>query len=216
MDLYNRGKYIKSQIEFQRMVYSFPGQTFADTIQFYLAMSFLGMEHHPEAIGEFKKFLQAYPTSPLADDAQYYCGISHYEQSPKYSLEQTESYAAIDEFSMFLSKYPSSELADDAREKLNVLYDKMAKKLFKAGHLYLKMNDYEPALLYFLNVRDNYPSTEWAKYSLYYTGETQMKLGKYPEALEAFQNFVSAFPDDKLISKARKNITKLNGKTGGG
>ena len=215
MDLYNRGKYMKAQIEFQRMIYSFPGQAFTDTVQYYLGLSFSGMKYYPEAIGEFKKFMQAFPSSQFADDAQYQIAICHYKQSPKFSLDQTETYAAIDEFSMLLSKFPASEFNGDARDKLDELNEKLAKKLFRAGMLYFKMNDYEPAQMYFMNVRDNYPNTDWAVHSVYYTGEVQRKLGNNAEALSTFQNLVVAFPDHKLAEKARKQIAKLSAKSVG-
>ncbi len=209
MAYYDDGDFLKAQGEFQKIVYSYPGQPFVDTAQYYLAMSYYKIESYPEAIGEFKRLLQAYPSSPLADDAQYYVGMSHFNDSPSFTKDQTETYAAIDEFGVFLDRFPSSPFAEDVQSRLDVLYDKLARKLFKSGQLYLKLNDYEPALIYFEQVRDNYPQTEWATMALYYTGEAQLKLGRKSDALETFQNFVTAFPDHKLSKKAREHIDKL-------
>jgi outer membrane protein assembly factor BamD len=216
MAYYDNGDYLKSQAEFQKVVYGFPGQPFVDTAQFYLSMSYYQIESYPEAIGEFKRLLQAYPSSPLADDAQYYVGMSHFNESPGFTKDQTETYAAIDEFGVFLDRFPSSSYAEDVQAKLDILYDKLARKLFKSGQLYLKLNDFEPALIYFEQVRDNYPQTEWAKLALYYTGEAQLKLGRKSDALETFQNFVTAFPDYKLTKKARDQIEKLSPVQAGG
>lgn len=209
LKLYNKNKHFKAQMAFQRLIYSFPGQSFIDTAQFYLGMSFQGMHHYPEAVGEFRRLLAAYPTSDFADDAQYQISMSYYRQSPKYYHDQSETIDAIDEFSMFLSRYPRSPLKEEAQLRLNELYDKLAKKLYKNGELYLKLNDYEPALLYFEQVRDNYPNTEWAKYAFFDTGEVMSKQGRISDALETFQNFVTVFPDHKLSEKARKKIAKL-------
>jgi outer membrane protein assembly factor BamD len=216
MAYYNDGDFLKAQGEFQRVVYSFPGQPFVDTAQYYLAMSYYNIVSFPEAIGEFKRLLQAYPSSPLADDAQYYVGMSHFNESPGFTKDQTETYAAIDEFGVFLDRFPSSQYAQDVQSRLDTLYDKLARKLFKSGHLYLKLNDYEPALIYFEQVRDNYPQTEWAKMAMYYTGEAQFKLGRQSDALETFQNFVAAFPDHKLTKKAQERINKLTPVQAGG
>jgi outer membrane protein assembly factor BamD len=216
MEQYNNNKFYKAQMALQRLIYSFPGQTFIDTAQYYLAMSFYNMDNHPEAIAEYRRLLAAYPTSAFADDAQFHIALSYFEQSPKYYLDQTDTYDAIDEFSLFLTRYPRSSLKEEAQEKLNVLYDKLAEKEYKNGELYLKLHDYEPALIYFEQVRDNYPNTEWAKYALYNTGVAMKKQGRVSDALEIFQNFVLAFPDHKLARKAREKIAEIKSMTAGG
>jgi len=210
MTLYNKEDYLKAQGELQKVIYGYPGLTFIDTAQYYLAMSFYHIKSFPEAIGEFRKLTTTYPSSALADDAQFYLSLAHYKESPSYSHEQTETYAAVDEFGAFLDKYSDSPLADSARLVLDKLYDKLAKKLFKSGELYLRLDDYDPAIIYFSQVRDNYSNTEWAKYAFFYTGVAQMKQGKKAEALETFQNFAITFPDNKLTQKAQKYIAKLS------
>lgn len=208
-DFYSKGKYMKAQAEFQRLIYSFPGQPFIDSAQYYSGMSLYNMGRYPESAGEFQRLLSAYPSSPLADDSQYQIGMCHYEQSPKYSLDQQETYAAIDEFTMLINRYPGSGLLDDARSRLNDLYEKLARKMFKNGELYMKLRDYDPALMYFGQVRDNYPQTEWAKRALFYSGVALFKLDRKSDALETFEDFVTAFPDHKLSPKARKYIDKI-------
>jgi outer membrane protein assembly factor BamD len=209
MRQYEKEDYLKAQSEFQKLIYSFPGQSFIDTAQYYLAMTYFKIGSYPEAVGEFKRLLQTYPGSGLADDAQFQIAMAHYDESPRYSLEQTETYAAIDEFSVLVDKYPGSPHIADTQEKLDVLYDKLAKKLYKSGELYMKLNDYDPALIYFGQVRDNYPNTEWAILAFYYSGLAQLKSGRKSDALETFQNFVTAFPENKLARKAQKQISKL-------
>lgn len=216
MALFEKGKFFKAQAQFQRVIYSYPGQTFIDTAQYYLAMSLYNMENYPEAVGEFRRLLTAYPVSPFADDAQFQLGMCHFEESPKYSRDQDETHRAVDEFTEFLNRYPQSPLVGEARENLELLYGKLAKKMFKNGELYLKLNDYGPALLYFDMVRDNYPQTEWAQYALFYSGKAQMKMGRKSDALTTFQDFVMAFPDHKLAGKARENIDELTRDEGGG
>jgi len=216
MELYNKNKFYKAQMAFQRLIYSYPGQTYIDTAQYYLGMSLYEIKHYPEAIAEFRRLLTAYPSSGFADDAQYQVALAYYNQSPSYYHDQSDTYDAVDELSAFLTRYPRSPLREEAQEKLNELYDKLAKKLYKSGELYLKMHDYEPALIYFGQVRDNYPNTEWAKYAFYYSGEAMRRQGRFSDALETFQNFVTAFPDHKLSKKAREKIEKIQSMTSGG
>jgi outer membrane protein assembly factor BamD len=209
MELYEKGKYFKAQVNLQKLIYSYPGQTYIDTAQFHLGMSHFNMSNYSEAIGEFRRLLTAYPVSDYADDSYYYIGMSYFERSPHYARDQVDTYDCIDELSEFLNRYPDSPHAPDARKKLNILYDKLAKKMYKNGELYLKIGDYDPALIYFQQVRDNYPNTEWAIYAFYYSGEALMKNEQQAEALKTFQDFVITFPDNELAKKARNNISKL-------
>lgn len=214
--LFNKGNYFKAQAEFQKLIYSYPGQPFIDTAQYYLSMSLYNMQRYPEAVGEFRRLLASYPVSAFADDAQFQLGMCHFQQSPKYDRDQEETYTAVDEFSTFLNRYPQSPLYDEARARLNELYDKLARKMFKNGELYLKLHDYDPALVYFDQVRDNYPETEWARRAVYYSGEALLGLDRKSDALETFRNFVAAFPDHELSGKARENIEKLQPAEDGG
>jgi outer membrane protein assembly factor BamD len=216
MNYYNKGNNLKAQSQLQKIIYSFPGQTFIDTAQYYLGLTYYNIKNYSQSIAEYKRLLDTYPSSALADAAQFYTAMSHYKESPGYSLEQTETFSAIDEFSTLLDKYPNSSYVEAARKNLNNLYDKLAEKMYKNGELYLKLHDYGPAILYFGQVRDNYPSTAWARLAFYNTGVAQLKNGQKNDALETFQNFITAFPDDKLVKNAHKEISKLQPQEAGG
>jgi outer membrane protein assembly factor BamD (BamD/ComL family) len=92
------------------------------------------------------------------------------------------------------------------------LEDKLARKKVMTGKLYMKMGDYDPALLYFRYVRDNFPATDWAIQAFYYTGEALEHLKKYDEALETYKNFFLGFSDHELADKAKKKIEDLRNK----
>lgn len=211
-NLYEKKKYYKAQIAFENLIYTYPGNTVIDTAQYYLSMSFYQQKDYGLAAGEFMRLLSAYPQSEFADDSQYQIAMCHYKMSPKYQLDQNETYLAIDEFRSLITNYPVSQLKTDAITAIKELEAKLAKKKFKTGELYMKLGDYEPALSYFSYVRDNYPATDWAIRAFYYTGETQVHLKKYEEALQTFDNFLIGFSDHELASKAKKKIEKINKK----
>lgn len=209
MNLYDNGKYFKAQTAFENLIYTYPGNAVIDTAQYYLGMCYYQRKDYGLAAGEFKRILTAYPNSGFADDSQYHIAMCHYNLSPKYSLDQSETNQAIYEFNLLMSTYVSSPFIKDAREKVAELTEKLAKKKFKDGELYLKMGYYDAALTYFSYVRDNYPSTQWAVMAYYYSGEAQFKLKKYEEAKHIFDTFIVGFPDNKLVPKAKKNLEKL-------
>ena len=52
------------------------------------------------------------------------------------------------------------------------------------------------------NVSENYPMTVSAKRALYYKAYVFFGVGKYPESLELFQEFVKKYPKDYLAEKS--------------
>ncbi len=212
--LYDKGKYYKAQLEFEKLIYTYPGNTVIDTAQYYLGMSYYNQKEYGVAIGEFNRLITSYPQSEFIDDAQYQIGMCHYKMSPKYQLDQSETYKAMDAFQTLIVNYPLSEYVSDARCMVRELEDKLAKKKFMTGRLYMKMGDYGPALLYFKYVRDNFPTSDWAVYAFYYSGEALEHLKKYDEALETYNNFLQGFSDHKLADKAKKKIEDIEKKIG--
>jgi len=206
---YNNKKYHKALPEFEKLIYAYPGNIVIDSAQFFLAMCYYNQKDYPEAIGEYKRLLQSYPQSEFADDSQYYLACCHFKMSPKYQLDQSETYLAIEAFQLLLSNYPVSPFNDDARHKLAELDSKLAQKKFMTGILYLKNGDYQPALLYFWNVRDNHPATPWAIEAIYYTGEAQIRMGSKSEGIQTLKAFADGFPNHKLAAKARRMLEKL-------
>ncbi len=215
-ELYDKKKYFKAKTAFENLIYTYPGNTVIDTAQFYLGMRHYNQKEYGLAAGEFKRLLSAYHKSEFADDAQYQVGMCHYKMSPKYQLDQKETYLAIDEFSLLMSNYPTSEYRDEAIARIKELEDKLSRKKFEAGKLYLRLHNYEPAITYFSFVRDNYPATDWAIQAFYYTGEAQDGLGQYDEALQIFENFLIGFSGHKLAPKAKKKIEQITKKMGNG
>jgi outer membrane protein assembly factor BamD len=206
---YDKNKYYKAQLEFEKLIYTYPGNTIVDTAQYYLAMSQFGQKDYIAAAGEFQRLLASYPQSAFADDAQYQIGMCHYKLSPKYQLDQTETIEAIDEFQTFLGNFAGSPLTEDARNRIRELEEKIAQKKFMTGLLYLKLGDYEPAMTYFWSVRDDYAATDWAIQAIYYTGEAQFGLKNYDKALETFQTFAAGFPSHFLTAKAKQKIEQV-------
>lgn len=212
--LYDKGKYYKAQLEFEKLIYAYPGNTVIDTTQYYLGMSYYHQKEYGVAIGEFNRLLTSYPQSDFIDDSQYQIGMCHYKMSPKYQLDQSETYQAIEAFRVLIVNYTLSEYISDARHMMQELEEKLARKKFVTGRLYMKMGDYDPALLYFKYIRDNFPATDWAICAFYYSGEALEHLEKYDEALETYENFLLGFSDHKLADKAKKKIEDVKNKIG--
>ena len=196
-------------IEFQKLIFNYPGFARADSAQFLLAMSYFNNKEYPLAAGEFNKLSFSFPTSILTDDAMYYSGVCALKQSPKPELDQEYTHIAIERFEDFLEEYPQSEFVPQAQEKLLEARSKLAKKTYNSAHLYVKMDNYEAALIYLNEVLDLYADTPWASKSFFLLGEVYLKQKKLDKAKQTFQEFIEKYPQDKLADKAKEKINNI-------
>jgi len=79
---------------------------------------------------------------------------------------------------------------------------------FWLGVLSFKQNQYETAAGYFQSLWENQKAIppEYLKYTLFWLGEAQLKLGKFNEAKLFFKTFDDRFSNDPLISGASWRI----------
>ena len=209
---YDQKKYRQAIEEFQKLIFNYPGATVVDTAIYYLANSYFNQEDYATAAGEFKKIVSNYPNSTWLDEAAFMVALSDMKQSAPAELDQQFTLLALDEFNEFVETYPNSPLIPEARKKILELRNKLAKKTYKNGYLYLRTKDYPAALLYFKEVLDNYPDTVWAKEALFQIAETNRLQNKILEALEVYKRFVELYPHDKLAAKCKEKIAELENK----
>jgi len=209
---YDQKKYRQAAEEFQKLIFNYPGATVVDTAIYYLSNSYFNQEDYAAAAGEFKKILTNYPNSTWLDEAAFMVALSDMKQSAPAELDQQFTLLALDEFNEFVETYPDSPLVPEAREKVLELRNKLAKKTYKNGYLYLRTKDYPAALLYFKEVLENFPDTVWAKEALYQIAEANRLQNKTPEALEVYKRFVDLYPHDKLAAKCKDKISELENK----
>jgi outer membrane protein assembly factor BamD len=60
---------------------------------------------------------------------------------------------------MFIEDFPESDSINDAEEAIGSLRLKLARKDYETGRIYLKLEEYESALVYFQSVMNQYYDT---------------------------------------------------------
>lgn len=207
--VYNKKHYSDSVIEFQKLIFNYPGYAYIDSAQYLLAMSYFKDKDYASAAAEFRKLVSSFPTSSLSDEAFFMVGLCDYELSPKPELDQKYTFMAIEGLESFLDEYPESELVSEAQRLLLEARSKLAKKAYKNGELYVKMKEYDSALIYLDEVIDNYSDTPWAGWALFQKGEVYRLKKKNNEAKEYYQKVISDFPQSPAVKKAQERLKKL-------
>ena len=207
--VYNRKHYYDSVIEFQKLILNYPGYAFIDSAQYLLAMSHFKDKDYASAAAEFRKLVSSFPTSSLADESFFMVALCDFQLSPKSELDQKYTFTAIEGLESFLDEYPESELVSQVKELLLEARSKLAKKAYKTGELYVKLKDYDGALIYLDEVIDNYSDTPWAGWALFQKGEVYRLKKINNDAKEYYQKVISDYPQSEAAKKAQERLQKL-------
>lgn len=194
--------YLEAIPEFETIKLQFPGSSVADDAQFYLGECRFNKEEFLLAAMEYQELVRTMPASPLLPMAQYKIGLSYFSLAPKSSLDQRYTLRAIDEFQAFIEYYPHHELAQDAAQKIRELTGRLARKIFDTAELYMKLEYYKSATLYFTTVIEKFHDTEYAEQALLERAKSYVERKKYDDARRDVERFLEKYPSGSRSPEA--------------
>lgn len=226
-NLYEQGDYNKAAEAFETVLQVGRGSDVAENAQYYLAESYFKDGRYLLAASEYERHYTQYPRSQVRQEVEFKEALSYYNLSPRYKLDQQYTRTAIDRFRLFNSRYPNSDRVDEAQQYISELRSKLARKLFSAGELYMRTDQYQAAIVYFDMTIDRYPDTEWAERSLVekinafitYADNsiTERQPERYAGAVDAYESYVQLFPEgenrsraENLVAEARQALDDMN------
>ncbi len=206
MKLFEKGKYFDAKTQFRIITLSHSGNMIAAKAQFYLGECHFNMKEYIIAASEYERLIKVYPSSEWVDDAKYKLGLSYFKLSPKYALDQEYTLKAISHFQEFLEDYPGSPLAEEVEKDLLLARNKLARKVYESAEIYRKMAYYNSANIYYNKVLEEYYDTQYAPQALFWIGECNRRMKRYPQALESFDEFMKKYPRHEWLQRVRNKI----------
>src|SRR5690606_16905264 len=94
--LYSAEKYNKAIRLFEQIAPGYRGKPQAEKMYYMYAMSTYKQEQYMMSSHLFERFVAQYSFSQKAEEAWFLMGKSYAELSPRYSLDQVDTYKAID------------------------------------------------------------------------------------------------------------------------
>lgn len=221
LDLYEKKDYYRAMQLFQSLLTFYQGTEKGQKMQFYYAYCHYHERDYIMASYYFKKFATNYPRSEWAEESTFMSAYCYFLNSPRSSLDQTNTYAAINELTLFKELYPYSDRIEHCDELLGQLRDKLQKKDLDIANLYYKMEDYEAAITSYNNLLRDYPETEEKEEilfrvlkSYYYFAVKSISTKKeerFQSALDAYNELIFQFPETEFLKDAEnihQNILK--------
>tara|TARA_B100000767_G_scaffold264679_1_gene279835 strand:- start:4619 stop:5443 length:825 start_codon:yes stop_codon:yes gene_type:complete len=167
-DYYNLGDYRKANRIFEQILPSYRGKPQAQRIIYFFANSYFQIKDYGLAAFQFESFVKTYPKSNRLQEAYFMSAKSYYMLSPRFSLDQQDTYKAIDKLQIFLDNYPNGEFSDDANTLIAELQVKLEKKSFEISKKYFTIRDYKASINAFDNFISDFPGTQFKEEAFYY------------------------------------------------
>ncbi|MES2388389.1 MAG: outer membrane protein assembly factor BamD [Bacteroidota bacterium] len=212
---YELKDYYKAAILLEEIIPLLKGTDQAEIAQFYYAYCHYHQKQLTLAAYYFKSFYETFPRSKYAEEASYMYCISLFEDSPKYNLDQTNTYSALEAISNFLMLYPESPNKEKCHQLIDELNRKLEVKAFMNARLYYDKDDYKAALVVLENFRKEYPTSDMAEEATFLKVATQYNYAKnsvlhkqrerYAAVADYYQAFIDRYPKSKF-SRQAENI----------
>ena len=213
MRLFNNGDYLDAIEEFRIVTLQFQGSTVADASQYYLAECRYEREEFILAAYEYDQLVRTMPTSQYVSKARYKRAMCYYRLSPPSYLDQMYTRKSIDEFQSYIEYNPTDSLVHDAEGKIMEMNTRLAEKDYNDGIIYMKMEYYRAAVVYFEDVIEKYHDTPYAELAQLKKAEALSERKKQTEAMSELELFYKKYPNsqhkkdaDELLGIIRQGI----------
>ncbi len=224
IDLYEKGDYYRALQLFDQLIAIYRGTEKLETINYYYAHCYYEQGDYLLASYYFKRFAQNYPSNPKAEECMYMNAYCYYLDSPRYSLDQTNTYEAIKEMQLFINLYPESDSLGSCNLIIDKLRSKLERKAIEIGIQYYKTRHYKAAVTALESVMNDFPDSQNREEILYFIMKSyyfyaiysvkDKKDERYQQAIEIYNDIMYLFPDTKYqreLNAMQKNaLSKLS------
>lgn len=210
MRSFEKGRYVDALDRFTRMGLDYAGSSLMDSVRFMEAECQYQLDEFLLAADLYQELVTRYPTSPLVDEARLRTADCWFELSPHFALDQTYTIKAVDEYQSLLDDFPDSPHRGLAEERIHACRHKLALKDLRAAELYLKMEEWPAALLYFNDVLETwYDQPDVMERALYQKAVSQSRMKRVADARATLEEYLATWPDGGHAAQARQDLEAL-------
>jgi outer membrane protein assembly factor BamD len=174
----------------------------------------------------FKQFVEVFPNSPKSEEMEFMRAYTYFRQSPKPSLDQTNTQKTIGLMQTFINTHPNSPKNKEASEIMDKCRAKLEEKEYGSATLYYNMSHYRAAAIAYTSLMNDFPDSQKSDaYKLqviksYYlfamNSVEEKKLARFEQVITECNDFIDRFPESSLKKEVEnyqtlsKNNLKAN------
>ena len=222
--LYNQGKYKKSLRLWEQIVPLYRGRPQAERVMFLYSDTYYQLQDYYLAGYQFERFVNAYPQSEKRAEAAFKSAESYYKLSPRFNLDQADTFKAMDKLQVFINSYPESQDLERANEMVQELRNKLEKKAFEIAKGYNKIGasrgTFPNAIAAFDNFLSEYPGSVYREDAYFWKFDSayQLAIGsveflmkdRLETARETYNVLIKYYPEGKYNKEATSMIEDVN------
>jgi outer membrane protein assembly factor BamD len=222
LDYFAKKDYYRASLLFEDILPIVRGLPEGEKVEFYLAYCQYYENTFLLAANGFKTFYETYGRSQYAEEARFMFAYSLYESTPSSNLDQSEGIEAMDAMQVFLNQYPDSKFRDRAIDVIVTSQQKLEKKGFDNARQYIKLRNYNAAIIAFDNFKKNFPDSKYIEEVSYLKVVAQYRLAekslptlqpkRFRTVIDYYQELVDVYPESKFIKDAEKLYSSSIGK----
>jgi outer membrane protein assembly factor BamD len=148
---------------YEQVVKNGPYSKVGPPAQFRRGLVFEKEKDYLGAVHSYEKLLERYPNDPLAEEAQFQIGWAYYKEAQHAEYDQNSANQALGAFSDYLLRYPTGPKVKRAEELHVELKQDQSRGLYQIGQFYEKRKNYKAALIYYNQVIEKNPKSNWAQ-----------------------------------------------------
>lgn len=166
----------------------------------------------------FKTFLEIYPNSSRGEEVDYMRAYSFYKQSPKPSLDQTNTIKTIGMMQTYINTHPGSPRNKEATEIIDICRQKLEIKDANSAQLYYNLGQFHAAAVTFTSVLNSYPESNKAEeYKLMVIKSyfryaelsiEEKKVERFEKVIEECNDFKDRFPQSQLAKDVQNYLNQ--------
>ncbi len=218
--LYNDSEFKKAAKLFERAAPRYRGTPQAERVIFLYADSYYNAGDYYLAAHQFENFIQSYPQSQKVIEAHFKEAICYYNLSPKFSLDQEDTYKAVEKLQLFINNFPTAEYTEDANDAIIELQIKLEKKEFEIAKNYYTIRDYNAAITSLDNFISSFPGNNFREESLYFkflssyeiaiNSVESKKQERLKQVVTQYNSIISYYPESVFIEELNKKMEIVN------
>lgn len=218
--LYKIGKYRKALTVMEQIVPIYRGKPQAEPLMFRYANTFYQMEDYYLAGYQFERFVTSYPKSDSVEIAAFRSARSYYELSPRFSLDQKDTYTALEKLQLFVDKFPNSNYRTDANVMVTELREKLEKKDIEVANQYLRISDFKAAIKAYDNFIIDHPGSKYRRDAFFgrFEAAYRLAINSVPRLVEerlniakkSYETYIKYFEGGEQREEADKILEDIN------
>lgn len=218
VEYYEAEDYYRAQSLFDELISILKGTEKAEDVLFYYADCHYQQKDYILGAYYFDNFAKTFPYSDKTEKAAYTAAYCYYLNSPRPSLDQTDTYKAIDAMQLYINKYPGSEFVSEANNIIEKLRAKLESKSYENAKLYFKLGDYQAATIALKNSIKEFPDSHYREEVLYLIVKSSFLLSemsilslqgeRYQNTISEYYVFIDEYPESAYLKEIEKMYTK--------